>query len=258
MLPQISPSKSFTPLVLILGVALLALVVWTGSLLLAPAVSGSNAATATPTKTPVAQVNGNKTALSFSGKKAPIPTFTPIPSPLPPTATPLPPSASPTPEQSSSVPGWVVELAQKRGINPQGRYIVVDQDNQQMFIIDDGQLLRVLAITTGDPQLGWDTPAWFGVIGDYWGTFRGAGGVQADEGWWLFKRGGNFLIHGLPYILNDQGQKEYKGVDELGETPASRGCIRLAPDEAKWFTAWHPQGVPIIILPYTDPSEVPG
>ena len=257
MPPKTTTSPFLTPFTLVLGVVLLALAVWTGSLLLAPVVSGNDAATPTPTKTPVTAGTGAQTPAAFSENKGLIPTFTPIPSPTIVTPTPQPVATSSI-DASTPVPAWVVDLAQKRGVNPQGRYIVVDQDNQAMNVIDQGQLARILPITTGDPQWGWDTPAWFGVVGDYWGTFQGRGGVLADDGWWLFKRGGNFLIHGLPYILDDQGHKQYKGVDELGATPASRGCIRLAPDDARWFTAWHPKGVPIIILPYTDPSEAVG
>jgi lipoprotein-anchoring transpeptidase ErfK/SrfK len=106
-----------------------------------------------------------------------------------------------------------------------------------------------LAVTTGVPSQGWDTPAWFGLVGEYWGSFQGAGGVMADEGWWLFRRGGNFLIHGLPYTLNAAGEKQYVGRDDLGAAPASHGCIRLDPEDARWFTDWQPQGKPIIILP---------
>lgn len=253
---HISFPSHLSPLVLVLGVATLALGMWISSLWMSPVVKGSDLATATPTKTPPPVDVAQGTPAAFDNAAALLPTLTPVPTALPvPSPTPVPVS---TPTEFITPQPWVVELAQKRGINPMGRYIIIDQDSQQMHIVEDGHLVRLLDITTGDPALGWDTPAWFGVIGKYWGTFQGLGGVMADEGWWLFKRGGNFLIHGLPYVLDDQGQKVYKGADELGFTPASRGCIRLAPDNARWFTAWKPQGVPIIILPYTDPSEVPG
>ncbi len=132
-----------------------------------------------------------------------------------------------------------------------GDYLVVDQDSQQLYIVEKGRLLAAMAATTGDPSKGWETPSWFGVVGEYWGTFQGLGGVMADEGWWLFQRGGNFLIHGLPYRLNEQGEKVYVGRDDLGAAPASRGCIRLSPEDARWLTAWNPQGKPIIILPFS-------
>lgn len=244
-------SSPFPFILIILAVATMA---WLGSLLLTPAAASGPLPTATPTKTPPPPAKNEAPAAQPLAVM--LPTFTPAPTPIPPT----PPTATPTPlPQPTNPPSdWIIALAHEYGINPQGRYIVVDQDNQQMHIVDNGELVRLLDITTGDPALGWDTPAWFGVVGEYWGTFQGLGGVKADEGWWLFKRGGNFLIHGLPYVLDDKGQKVYKGADDLGAAPASRGCIRLAPDDARWFSAWQPQGVPIIILPYTDPAEIPG
>ena len=242
-------SSPFPFILIILAVATMA---WLGSLLLTPAAASGPLATATPTKTPPPAAPNEPPAARPVAVS--LPTFTPVPTPIPPT----PPTTTPTPQPTNPPADWIIALAQEYGINPQGRYIVVDQDNQQMHIVDNGELVRLLDITTGDPALGWDTPAWFGVVGEYWGTFQGLGGVKADEGWWLFKRGGNFLIHGLPYVLDDKGQKVYKGADDLGATPASRGCIRLAPDDARWFSAWQPQGVPIIILPYTDPAEIPG
>jgi len=40
-------------------------------------------------------------------------------------------------------------------------------------------------------------------------------------------------------------------MDALGNFPASRGCIRLSPEDAQWFTEWQPRGVPLVILPRT-------
>ena len=56
------------------------------------------------------------------------------------------------------------------------------------------------------------------------------------------------LIHSAPYKLVD-GQKMYEDMEALGAYPASHGCIRLAPEDATWFTEWNPQGVPLAILP---------
>ncbi len=236
------------PLWLVIAVVLLAVLAWAGSLFVGTDVE-SSAGTATPTKTPsLAEVADSSNHPPLSGG-ALLPTLTPAP-----TATQLPletPVANATSEvvDDSAVEPWVVELAQTRGLNPLGRYIVIDQDNQLMHVIDEGRLTKLLEVTTGDPRYDWDTPAWFGVIGEFWGTFRGRGGVTADEGWWLFERGGNFLIHGLPYTLDAAGNKHYKGEDYLGELPASSGCIRLSPDNAQWFSDWQPAGTPIIILP---------
>ena len=242
---------------LIAVVIILALAAWTSSLFLSPSAQSVAARTATPTKTPALSTGAGDAAYAPPSLGL-LPTATPVPTIITELLTPTPEPVIASERIADAPPLWVVELAQQRGLNPRGRYVVVDQDNQQMYVVDRGRLVRLLSITTGDPQYGWDTPAWFGLIGEYWGTFQGRGGVKADEGWWLFERGGNFLIHGLPYTLDRNGNKHYKGENELGASPASNGCIRLSPDDAEWFTGWEPEGAPIIILPYTDPALAEG
>ena len=179
----------------------------------------------------------------------PTPPTTPPPTPVPtPVTSPTPrPTATPTPP---SPPPFVVRAAREHGIDTRGRYIVVDQAHQRMYIVEGNALVRVLPVSTGDPQRGFFTPAWVGRVGVYWGTFS-AHGVYADHAWHLFRApGGNILIHGLPYTLDARGRKIYQDADALGKTPASRGCIRLRPDDAAWFTRWGPAGVPIVILPH--------
>lgn len=234
---------------LVTGVALLALVAWASSLIFNPRAETIASGVPTPTKTPtpLASAGGGS---GFLVAEAPLPTFTPTPT-ITPVVTPLSPAVESTP--SDDLPAaWVRDVARGHGLDPSGAYIVVDQNNQQMHIVAKGRLVRVLPITTGDPRYGWTTPAWSGVIGDYWGTFQGRGGVMADEGWFLFDQlSGSFLIHSLPYTLGSAGEKIYKGAGELGAMPASNGCIRLSPADAAWFSARNPRGLPIIILPYT-------
>ncbi len=233
----------------------LALAAWLGGLVVGPRGAIGAFGTSTPTKTPTpaqhseALTSAAQGAPSTSLGHAPLPTLTPIPTANPtPTAVP---TAYPTPANEPPAE-WVEAVARSHGLDTTGSYIVVDQNNQQMHVVEGGRLVRILPVTTGDPRYGWTTPAWFGVIGDYWGTFQGRGGVWADDGWFLFARpSGSFLIHGLPYTQTSAGDKVYKGAGELGALPASNGCIRLAPADAAWFSARDPQGVPIIILPYT-------
>ncbi len=234
---------------LVTGVVLLALAAWAGSLVFSPRAETSAFGTPTPTKTPTPLVSAGGDS-GFLAAQAPLPTFTPTPT-ITPVVTPLSLAAEPTP--SDDLPAaWVRDVARGHRLDPAGAYIVVDQNNQQMHIVEKGRRLRILPITTGDPRNGWTTPAWSGVIGDYWGTFQGRGGVMADDGWFLFDQpSGSFLIHSLPYTLGADGEKIYKGARELGAMPASNGCIRLSPADAAWFSARNPQGVPIIILPYT-------
>ena len=120
-----------------------------------------------------------------------------------------------------------------------------------MIVADHGTIARELPISTGDPDRNAGTPAWIGRVGEYWGTFT-ADGVSADDAWFLFKDAGSILIHGAPYVIVD-GVKQYQELHVLGAFPASRGCIRLRPEDAAWLTGWGPYGVPIIILPWTKP-----
>lgn len=172
--------------------------------------------------------------------------------PLSPTATPVP--ASGATEQASPPPNptpdpFLIDVAQANGIDPAGTYVIVNQNAQRMTIVEAGRVLRTLPISSGDPDRGWYTPAWTGKIGEYWGTFT-ANGASADEAWYLFQAGGSILIHSSPYTLAPDGSKIYQGVDELGVFPASRGCIRVAPEDAAWFSAWGPYDTPIVVLPW--------
>ncbi len=236
--------STFLALGVVLLVGLLAMALWSVSLL-ADGNALADSATATPTKTPGVAV-GADNAPRLDLSRGILPTLTPTPDVLMPAPTATSTLAAPPTIDAGE---RVASIAREYGLNPGGDYIIVEQDAQEMLVVADGELVRRLAVTTGDPDQGWDTPAWFGVVGDYWGTFQGAGGVMADEGWWLFRRGGNFLIHGLPYTLDASGEKQYVGRDDLGAAPASHGCIRLDPEDARWFSAWRPQGKPIIILP---------
>jgi len=241
---MLSDRSTFFALGAVLMVGLLAMIVWSVSLFADGDVAAMSA-TATPTKTPgIGQPVGHENG-GMDLSQGSLPTLTPTHAPA--TPTPAAP-ATPVSSQDEAVQRMVA-IAHGYGLNPNGAYVIVDQDAQKMFIMADGDLVRTLAVTTGDPVQGWDTPAWFGLVGEYWGSFQGAGGVMADEGWWLFRRGGNFLIHGLPYTLSASGEKTYVGRDDLGAAPASHGCIRLDPEDARWFTDWQPQGKPIIILP---------
>ncbi len=206
--------------------------------LLSALLSHATALPPTPTKTPTLAPTFTVTPTPL----APLPTDTPlaVPSPTPPPATPTP----------ALLPPALLELAHSYGFDPAQRFIIVDQDLQQMIVAEPGAL-RIMPVSTGDPEKRTLTPAWSGRVGAYWGTFSSFG-VFADEGWFLFRHGGSILIHGAPYVPDGQGGKVYQQVDSIGAYPASRGCIRLKPDDSAWFSAWGPEGTPIAILPFGD------
>jgi lipoprotein-anchoring transpeptidase ErfK/SrfK len=159
-------------------------------------------------------------------------------------------TATATPEPVTTVepmPAKLTEVVKQYGIDPSRRFIVVNAATQQMIIWEPDRPVREIPVSTGDESRGYRTPAWYGLVGRYVGTFQ-AHGVYADEGWYLFEDAGSILIHSAPYKRMD-GVKVYEDMEALGSYPASRGCIRLRPEDALWFTEWDPKGVPLVILP---------
>lgn len=129
------------------------------------------------------------------------------------------------------------------------RLLYIHQNLQTMFVFEDGAVVHTIPCSTGLHTPRTRTRAWIGRVGEYWGTFQ-AYGVWADEAWFLFKDDGSILIHGAPYTL-ENGDKVYQDLDLLGVRPGSHGCIRISPEDAKWLTAWEPQGVLVVITPLT-------
>ena len=196
--------------------------------------------TATPTRTP--------RPVTLTPRRGPVEpaivafTATPIPTAVA-TTTPAPPRPP-----SAVLSPYLAQIVTQYGMDPSRRFIVVDPNVQRMTIWEPDKAARELPISTGDEDQGYYTLAWYGLVGKYWGTFH-AYGTYADEGWYLFDDPtGSILVHSAPYELVD-GKKVYVDLDALGNYPASHGCIRLTPDDARWFTAWKPQGVPLVILP---------
>jgi lipoprotein-anchoring transpeptidase ErfK/SrfK len=203
--------------------------------------------TATPTKTPHPETPGPTqvpVALAIPTRAATeMPTIVPGDDMLP------------AKSNAEPLPAHLATIAHHYGIDSSRRFIVVDVAAQEMTIWDPqapvsaggtSKRVREMPISTGDESRGYRTPAWYGLVGKYWGTFH-TGSVYADEGWYLFEDSGSILIHSAPYRLVD-GVKVYEQMEALGKYPASRGCIRLSPEDAHWFTEWDPQGVPLVIL----------
>ncbi len=164
------------------------------------------------------------------------------------TPTPLPTAATVLQPQAATMSPYLSQVVAQYGMDPGRRFIVIDPNKQRMTIWEPGKAARESPISTGDEDQGYRTPTWYGLVGRYWGTFH-AFGTYADDGWYLYDDPtGSILIHSAPYRLED-GKKVYEDLDALGNYPASHGCIRLSPEDARWFTAWKPQGVPLVILP---------
>ncbi|MAG36863.1 MAG: hypothetical protein CL878_11565 [Dehalococcoidia bacterium] len=143
---------------------------------------------------------------------------------------------------------------------PQGKFILIDQDRQTMFIFEDGREVDRYFISSGIPGSRLtDTPRWTGQVSHYVGTFFSYGGF-ADSAWYLFKDYvGDILIHSAPYTLVD-GKKVYQDTDKLGQAPSSHGCIRMDPQAIERLGLWGPKGALVHITPWTGngPARLPG
>jgi lipoprotein-anchoring transpeptidase ErfK/SrfK len=232
---------------LVLGLAALLLVAltvsvwaaWGAGLRLGFGAALQASLTATPTRTPRPETPAPQQVPVELVIVAPTAAATPTALPTPPAA----PARDP-------MPPLLARVAKEYGIDATRRFVVVDVDAQTMYAWEPGNSVREMPVSTGDTTKGYRTPAWYGLVGDYWGTFQ-TRGVYADEGWYLYQDAGDILVHSAPYKLVN-GEKVYQEMDALGNFPASRGCIRLAPEDARWFTEWSPKGVPFVVLPRSE------
>jgi lipoprotein-anchoring transpeptidase ErfK/SrfK len=175
-----------------------------------------------------------------------VPTGATTPTDAPRTATPRP-AATATPSPTATMTVSPTATPFPFDTRPDlERYIYIDQRSQHMYLFERGTLVRAIPCSTGAPESDSYTPAWSGEVGPYMGTFF-AFGTHQDEAWYLFQSVGGILIHGLPYTLDDWGNKVYKDRDALGKRPTSHGCIRIGPEDAMWFSNWNPQGVPATV-----------
>jgi len=123
-----------------------------------------------------------------------------------------------------------------------------------MHAYQDGAEIRVIAVSSGRPVRNEFTPAWSGKVGRYLGSgpFLNTN-LWSDHMWYLFPAAnGSILIHSVPYTKSGE-TIVYDRLDALGVEPASRGCVRISPEDAEWLKGWDPVGVPIQITPWSGP-----
>lgn len=138
------------------------------------------------------------------------------------------------------------------------RFLLVNQDEQIMYVYEDGIIVRTIPVSTGQPVTNAFTPAWRGTVGQDWGsgTFLDTQ-LWSDYMWYLFPGPeGSILIHSVPYT-RDGDRKIYDRLDALGLEPTSRGCVRISPEDAAWLKQWDPVDVPIQITPWSGKISLP-
>lgn len=194
--------------------------------------------TATLTLTPTT------TTVPASSTATPSPTLFPI---TPATSTRLPP-ATPVP---SPVPTHLPDPSIERRL-------VVNQDEQLMFVYVNDIVIYTIPVSTGAPVTNRFTPPWQGLVGDDWGSGPFRNQQWADFMWFLFPGPeGSILIHSVPYTITG-GIKVHDGLEALGVEPVSNGCVRISPKDGAWLKNWSPVGVPLTITRLSSKIQPPG
>jgi lipoprotein-anchoring transpeptidase ErfK/SrfK len=150
-----------------------------------------------------------------------------------------------------------VPLSLQKRVAKTGRYLLVNQDEQTMYVYQDEVEVRTIPVSTGAPVINSFTPSWEGIVGNDWGEGAFRNDLRADYVWFLFPGSwGSILIHSVPYTYTGK-TKVYDQLDALGIEPVSNGCVRISPEDAQWLKEWNPVGVPIKITRWSGPIGQP-
>jgi L,D-transpeptidase catalytic domain/Family of unknown function (DUF5719) len=137
----------------------------------------------------------------------------------------------------------------------QGKRIVISVADQVIYFLENEVLVKSHLCSTGTGS----HPTPFGVFQIEWHQQLVISELYGDAYcyWWM-----NFApdtgMHALPY---DPDSGSYYGWDSLGSR-ASHGCVRQAPDNAKWAYDWTPNGTRVDVIgwsfaPNVTPAPAP-
>lgn len=212
--------------------------VWSMAAPRTEAPSATPSPTTTATVPPTATDTPPPTVIStMTLPPTPTPTETPAP-----TQTQMPTITPTTPLTASPTPSPTIPASE--------RSLLVDQDEQMMYVYEGEQLIHTIPVSTGAPITNKFTPSWAGQVGSEWsGGPIGRDGFYTDYIWYLFAGPeGSILIHSLPYKKEGK-TKQYDQPEALGVRPVSHGCVRISPKDAAWLQTWNPTGTSITITP---------
>ena len=121
--------------------------------------------------------------------------------------------------------------------------LVVDKLAQRMYVFQEGELLSTLRVSTGKPTRSEpqrDTNAGEFHLVSMVGTFVSENGAICEYG---IRFNDGDLLHGVPYLLKENGDKNFATFDrELGQK-ASAGCIRVqrrrSPEGVNMLWLWN-------------------
>lgn len=123
-----------------------------------------------------------------------------------------------------------------------GRYIDLSLSKQRMALIDNQQLVKIYAVSTGK----WNTPTPIGEfsIKNHIPTARSSLFPQLYmDDWMAITSNGDYGIHRLPRYKNGAWIEDPAHIGK----PLSHGCIRLAPGESSEVYNWAVNGTKVFI-----------
>ncbi len=161
-------------------------------------------------------------------------------------------AALPTPLAHSAFSPPVSQVPSDTGQGPadpavpddaqKGYYIQVSLADQVTRIYLDGREVKSMVCSSGIPSKPTPTGRFYiQNRGEYFFSEK----YQQGGRWWVsFKDWGIYLFHSVP--TDRDGDYIPEEAEKLGQ-PASHGCIRLAPDDARWIYDNIPEGAPVDI-----------
>lgn len=140
------------------------------------------------------------------------------------------------------IQGYIATSLLKK-VTPQKDFgVVVDTNQQQIYIYKNEQLIKNFLCSTGIEEGKSYTPKGIYLLGDRGTSFYSKRYGQGGYNWVRFCN--NYLFHSVPFDVNRKIIPEE--ADKLGEK-ASHGCVRLSIDDAQWFYDNMPRGTMVIV-----------
>jgi lipoprotein-anchoring transpeptidase ErfK/SrfK len=136
--------------------------------------------------------------------------------------------STPPPEPTEWIAAWVDDLKQSSE-----RWIEVNLSNQEILAWEGDTVVFSAPVSTGR-EGDWTPPGVYAIEAKY------------DKSW---MQGNDYDIPNVPYVMYFFGSYAIHGAywrDSFG-TPASRGCINMSVDQAKWLYSWAAEGTPVVI-----------
>ena len=149
----------------------------------------------------------------------------------------------------------------------QGENVIINSDDPFPYYIKVNRLANCVTIYTKDEQGEYTVPvkAMVCSVGLRGNTPLGVFKTSTKYNWrylygnvygqYAYRIKGPILFHSVPYYKKDKATLETEEYNKLGEA-ASKGCVRLSVEDAKWLIDNCPEGTTVEIYDSEDPGPL--